>query len=81
MSVAILPSAFAVRFGWVAQRGHRLGAISGDHARVTDFEDRVIIRSVDVMAEQAVTIAMTPKQARELAAGIVAAADKAEAGE
>lgn len=35
-------------------------------------------RAIDAMAEEAVTIAMTPDQARALAAGIVAAADNAE---
>lgn len=53
----------------------------GDCARVTTIEDRVRIRAIDRVAEEAVTIAMTPDQARELAAGIVAAADNAEAGE
>ena len=50
----------------------------GDMARVTYIEDRVLIRAIDEMAEEAVTIAMTPDQARSLAAGIVAAADNAE---
>ena len=59
----------------------KFGGISGDHARVTALEDRVLIRAIDAMAEEAVTIAMTPEQARALAAGIVAAAEKAEAGE
>ena len=59
----------------------KFGGISGDHARVTAFDDRVLIRAVDTMAEEAVTIAMTPAQARDLAAGIVAAAEKAEAWE
>ena len=57
----------------------KFGGISGDYARVTAIEDRVLIRAIDSMAEEAVTIAMTPDQARSLAAGIVAAADKAEA--
>lgn len=51
----------------------------GDCARVTHFEGRVLIRAVDRVAEEAVTIAMRPDQARSLAAGIVAAADGAEA--
>ena len=55
--------------------------ISGDYARVTTIKDRVPIRAIDDMAEEAVTIAMTPAQARALAAGIIAAADNAEAGE
>ena len=53
----------------------KFGGISGDHARVTAFDDRVLIRAVDTMAEEAVTIALTPKQARAFAAGIVAAAE------
>ena len=57
----------------------KFGGISGDHARVTEIEDRVLIRVVDRVAEEAVTIAMTPDQARALAAGIVAAAENAEA--
>ena len=57
----------------------KFGGISGDHARVTAFDDRVLIRTVDTMAEEAVTIAMTPDQARAFAAGIVAAAENAEA--
>ena len=50
----------------------------GDCARVTDFDGRVLIRAADTMAEEAVTIAMTPDQARELAQGIIEAADRAE---
>ena len=57
----------------------KFGGISGDHARVTTIEDRVLIRAIDAMAEEAVTIVMTPAQARELAQGIIAAAEKAEA--
>ena len=53
--------------------------ISGDYARVMVVEDRVLIRAVDAMADDAVTIILTPKHARDLAAGIVAAAEKAEA--
>ena len=53
--------------------------LHGDMARVTAIKDRVLIRAVDRVAEEAVTIAMTPDQARELAAGIVAAAENAEA--
>ena len=53
--------------------------LHGDMARVTYIEDRVLIRAIDAMAEEAVTIAMTPDQARSLAAGIVAAAENAEA--
>ena len=57
----------------------KFGGISGDHTRVTTVEDRVLIRAIDAMAEEAVTIAMTPEQARALAAGIIAAAKNAEA--
>ena len=53
--------------------------ISGDYARVSVFEDRVLILAVDEMDEESATIAMTPDQARALAAGIVAAAINAEA--
>ena len=59
----------------------KFGGISGDHARVTTIEDRVLIRAIDAIAEEAVTIAMTPEQARDLAAGIVAAAINAEASQ
>ena len=57
----------------------KFGGISGDYARVTEIEDRVLIRAIDSMAEEPVTIAMTPNQARYLAVGIWAAANKAEA--
>ena len=57
----------------------KFGGISGDHARVTDFEDRVLICAIDEMDEESATIAMTPAQARDLAAGIIAAANDAEA--
>ena len=57
----------------------KFGGISGDHARVTALNDLVLIRAVDTAFEDAVTIAMTPSQARELADGIVAASEKAEA--
>ena len=53
--------------------------LCGDHARVTDFEDRVLILAVDEMDEESVTISMTPAQARNLAQGIIAAAIHAEA--
>ena len=56
----------------------RFGGI-GDHARVKVFEDRVGILAVDALFDDSVTIILTPKHARELAAGIVAAAEKAEA--
>ena len=57
----------------------KFGGISGDHARVTALNDLVLIRAVDTAFEDAVTIAMTPEQAREMAQGIIAAAEKAEA--
>ena len=57
----------------------KFGGISGDYARVTAIEDRVLIRVIDAMTEQAVTIAMRPDQARALAAGILDAAEQAEA--
>ena len=48
----------------------KVDGIRGDMAKVTHIDGRVLIRA----------IAMTPDQARALAAGIVAAADNAEAG-
>ena len=56
----------------------KFSGISGDHARVTAIEDRVLIRAIDSMAEEAVTIAMRPDQARALATAIVVAANDAE---
>ena len=53
--------------------------LHGDMARVTTIEDMVLIRAIDSMAEEAVTIAMTPDQARALATAIVVAANDAEA--
>ena len=53
--------------------------LHGDMARVTYIEDRVLIRAIDSMAEEAVTIAMTPDQARALATAIVVAANDAGA--
>ena len=58
----------------------KFGGIRGDHARVTAFDDRVLIRTVDTMAEEAVTIAMTPAQARALAEAIKDAAAEVEGG-
>ena len=63
----------------IFEGSQKFGSISGDQARVTAIEDRVLIRAIDAMDEEAVTIAMTPDQARALAAGIVAAAENAEA--
>lgn len=51
--------------------------ITGDRARVAHIEGRVLIRSVDTMAEEAVTIVMTPEQAVKLAEAIVNAANEA----
>ena len=52
----------------------------GDHARVavSPLGD-VLIRAVDGVAEEALTIAMSPDQARALATAIVVAANDAEA--
>ena len=55
--------------------------LTGGNARVIQIKDRVLIRAIDVSAEEGATIAMTPAQARALALGIIAAAEKAEAGE
>ena len=52
--------------------------IGGDYARVSQIDVRVLIRAVDRVADEVVTIAMTPAQARALAQGIIAAADRAE---
>jgi len=57
-----------------------LRGLSGDYARVTCIEDRVLLRCVDTMAEECVTTAYTPDQARALAAALMEAADKAEGG-
>lgn len=43
-----------------------------------DMDGRVLIRAADMMTEEVVTIDMTPKQARLFAAGLAAAADRAE---
>ena len=59
----------------------KFSGISGDYARVTGIEDRVLIRAIDTMAEEAVTIAMRPDQARALATAIVVAANDAEANQ
>ena len=58
----------------------KFGGISGDYARVTAIEDRVLIRAIDSMAEEGVTIAMSPEQARALAKAIKDAAAEAEGG-
>ena len=57
----------------------KFGGISDDHVRVAAIGGLVLIRAIDAMEEESVTIAMTPKQARDLAQGIIAAAEKAEA--
>ena len=53
--------------------------MGGDHARVARFEGRVLIHAIDPLADEAATIAMTPKQARALAQGIIEAANVSEA--
>ena len=50
----------------------------GDYVRVTASESRVYIYSIYALAEEDVTIAMMPDQARALATAIVAAAENAE---
>ena len=59
----------------------KFGGISGDYARVMALNGLVLIRVVDVEFADAVVIAITPAQARNLAQGIIAAAEKAAAGE
>lgn len=54
--------------------------LQGDLARVTSIEDRVLIRAVDAMFAEGVTIAMSPEQARRLAEAIKDAAAEAEGG-
>ena len=56
----------------------KFGGIGSRYYRVMVIEDRVIIRAINPRVEKAATISMTPKHARELAAGIVAAAEKAQ---
>ena len=56
----------------------KFGCICGYFARVTTINDRVVIRAVGAMMADGAVVAMTPDQARALAAGIVAAADNAE---
>lgn len=53
--------------------------ISGDLARVTSIDGRVLIRAADTMAEEGATIAMTPEQARKFSTAIMVAANDAEA--
>ena len=62
----------------VSEDSPKFGGISGDFSRVMVIEDRVLIRAIDAMSEAAATIVMTPEQARALAHGIIAAAEKAE---
>ena len=57
----------------------KFSGISGDYARVMGIVDLVMIHAVDSMAEAAAILSMTPEQARDLAQGIIAAAEKAEA--
>ena len=56
----------------------KFGGISGDCARVTVIWGGELVRAIDAMDEESVTIAMTPAQARALAQGIIEAAKKAE---
>lgn len=58
----------------------KLRGLSGDYARVTCIEDRVLLRCVDTMAEEGVTTAYTTDQARALAAALMKAADQVEGG-
>ena len=57
----------------------KFGGISGNHIRVSMLWSLVLVRAIDAMTDETVTISMTPAQARAFAAGIVAAAEKAEA--
>lgn len=61
----------------VSEGSPKFGGISGDYARVMVIDDWVLIRAIDAMDEKSATIATTPEQARDLAAGIIAAAEKA----
>ena len=58
----------------------KFGGIGGYFARVSAIEDLVLIRAVDTMAEEAVTIAMTAQQASAFAAAIMRAAADAAGG-
>ena len=52
----------------------------GDYARVVvSPTGTVLVRAVDSVAEESVTVAFSPEQARALAAAIVVAANDAEA--
>ena len=61
----------------------KIPGIRGDYAKIAYVDDvepkRVLIRAVDAVAEEAVSLAFSLDQARVLAAAIVAAADQAEA--
>ena len=57
----------------------KFGGISGGHVRVAAVEDLILLRATDAMAEEAVTIAMTPKQARYLVDGILSSVINVEA--
>ena len=63
----------------VSEDSPKFSGISGDYARVMVIKDRVIIRAINPRVGEAATIYMTPAQARNLAQGIIAAAEKAEA--
>ena len=57
----------------------KFDGIGGDYARVMVFYDRVLILARDTEFDETATIVLAPKHARDLAAGIVAAAENAEA--
>lgn len=56
----------------------KFDGICGDHARVADYYDCVMIHAIDPLAKEDATIGMTPDQARLFAAGIIEAADRAK---
>ena len=59
----------------------KFGGISDDHVRVAAVEGLVLIRAIDAMEEESVTIAMTPKQARYLVDGILSSVINVEANQ
>lgn len=62
----------------IFERAPKFDGISGDYVRVAVIGNRVGIRAIDALSEEAATISMTPEQARALAQGIIEAADRAE---
>ena len=62
----------------VSEDSPKFSGISGDYARVMVIENWVVIQAIDPLAKETTTISMTPGQARALAHGIIAAAEKAE---